>query len=302
VGINLSPDVELLVSNYKSLEITYLGQTKPGIVGAANEALSRMKNEIFVRIDDDVILDTLWYENLIQTFQSDERVGGVTGPTIMSDEGLRSRDLTAFLDRFQKSKNPILRLLHFLYHDVLYEGQLFDVSKFLDSGVFTIGSNYPSALDIREPHDVDTLEACNWAARRHLLNEVGGFDEVFTRGLSDYHESDAAMKIKALGTRLIFNPKVSVRHCVETGKVKKARPAAMYRMHNFIIFYFRHFRITSMRQLGKFLLNLSLQNGYYFYRFLTTGAINQLGAVPGTILWLIRIVFERSQNGVGIRV
>ncbi len=293
VGLCFDSKVELLVRKYKNLDIEYFVQHQPGIIGAANEALVRAKNDIFVRLDDDVVLDKDWYRNLLLTYKRFPRVGGVTGPTLMSEAGLKSRDLTTFLENFKKSNNPLLGLLNWVYQDYIYENKIFEVSRFLDSGAFTLGTNYSSCLKIKQLVDVDTLEACNWSCRTALLRQVGGFDTIYLKGLGDYHEADIPFKIRKIGFRTVFDPKVILKHNVEVGKVTKARPASYYRIQNFIIFYSRHIKFTSKRKILRFSCNLLLQNLYYVYRFLTTGNVSQLGAIPGTVVGIFHIYKKR---------
>lgn len=289
VGMKKSPEVSALIKKYKRLPIVYMIQSGRGLVAAANDALGIAAADIFIRIDDDVILDKNWLKYLLETYRSDRRIGGVTGPTVMTEKGLRSRDLTAFLETFKRSNNPVLRFIFYVYHDILYEKRMNDVSRFLESGVFTIGSNYKSALNVSGLVEVNNLEACNWSARTRILKNIGGFDERYTKGLGDYHEADAAMRIKESGYNLIFNPKAHLTHNVEVGTIEKARPAAFYRIQNFIYFYFRFFKVKSAKQLFKFLINLGLQNAYFVYRFVTTGNIGQLGALFGTMIGLLKV-------------
>lgn len=296
VGIAQDARVEEMIKKYPALQIEYFIQKKKGLIGAANEALEKSQNEFFVRIDDDVVLDPGWFENLIRTFDSDPRIGGVTGPTIMSEEGIKARDLTAFLDRFLKSKNPCLKLIGRLYSGYIYENRIYDVSKFLKSGAFTLGSNFPKCLELGSVVEADNLEACNWSCRTEILRRNGGFDEIYLQGLGDYHEADAAFRIKEAGYRLVFDPAVKLRHNVEIGKVKKARPAPYYRIQNFFIFYGRHIRIKSLDHFLRFATNVLLQNGYFFFRFLTTGSFDQLGAVPGTLVGAVRGFFSVTNN------
>jgi len=288
VGLKKDKDVEKLANIFKNLNIDYFIQKKPGVIGAANEALKKADGEIFIRIDDDVVLDKDWFKNLIQTYQKDKMIGGVTGPTLMNKKGINSRDLTAFLNNFEKSHNPFLKFLSNIYSQYLYQGKMKEVGLFLKSGAFTLGSNFPDCLKIKNIIEVDNLEACNWSCRENLLKSLGGFDEIYLKGLSECYEADIPLKIKKLGYKIVFNPKVKSEHHVEIGKVQKARPAAFYRIQNFIIFYHRYFPIKSFDQLLRFKVNLIMQNGYYFYRFLTTGNFSLLGAIPGTIVGLIR--------------
>jgi GT2 family glycosyltransferase len=295
-GICPDAQVERLVAGHPGLDLDYFVQSAPGIIGAANEALARARGDVFIRIDDDVVLEPHWLEEVLGTFAANPRAGGVTGPTVMSAEGLASRDLTAFLERFQASRNPVLRFASFLYTQVLYEGRMREPSRLLPSGVFTLGSNYPDCLDLKEPREVENLEACNWSARTHLLRQAGGFDPLFLKGLGDYHETDAALRIRALGYVLVFNPRARLRHNVEMGKVAKARPRPYHRIQNFVLFYFRHFPIRSAAQLGKFALNLAMQNGYYLYKFLSTGSADQLAAPAGTAVALGKVLLGRHRE------
>lgn len=298
IGQKSDKEIFRLIEKYKCLKIVYLVQKQRGLIGAANEALKISRAPIFVRIDDDVILDPLWFSELTKTFVSNRKIGGVTGPTIMSKKGIASRDLTNYLVTFSKSNNIFHRLIGWIYLDLLYEGRIFDVSTFLPSGVFTIGSNFKSSLKLRGLLRVNNLEACNWSARTKLLKKVGGFDEIYVKGLGDYHEADAALKIKSLGYYLIFNPRVKLQHNVESGHIPKARPAPYYRIQNFIIFYFRFFRIKNLSQLTRFSINLFLQNCYFLFRFITTGNIYQLTAIIGTLIGIMKVIFIKKSYSV----
>ena len=290
VGLRVDEQVERLILRFPQIEIQYFIQKKKGLIGAANEALQVAENEIFVRIDDDTVQDEFWYENIIKTFESDKRIGGVTGPTVMSEEGVKSRDLTAYLEKFKTSQNPLLRAFYRLYNDYLYENKMYEVSQFLKSGVFTLGSNFSASTGLQGQVEVNNLEACNWSARTAILKEIGGYDEIYVKGLGDYHEADAALKIQKAGYKLIFNPKVKLKHNVEVGTVAKARPAPYWRIQNFIIFYFRFFNLESFDQFVRFFVNVLLQNGYYLFRFLTTGKMNQLGAIAGTVVGFAKVI------------
>ena len=57
VALKPNENVKNLVNLYKNLDIDYFIQKDKGIIPAGNEALQKAKHEIFIRIDDDVILD-----------------------------------------------------------------------------------------------------------------------------------------------------------------------------------------------------------------------------------------------------
>lgn len=98
VGLRRDRKITALVKKYKKLDIEYFIQKEKGLISAANEAVEHSNHKYFIRIDDDVVVDKGWYENIIKTFEKDTSVGGVTGPTTMTKEGLESRDLTQFLE------------------------------------------------------------------------------------------------------------------------------------------------------------------------------------------------------------
>src|SRR5690242_15459210 len=80
--------IESLVKGYKSLSIKYTVQKRKGLVGATNDALSKSFSKIFIRIDDDVEVSKNWIQSILDTFHSGEKIGGVTGPTIVNNKSL----------------------------------------------------------------------------------------------------------------------------------------------------------------------------------------------------------------------
>ena len=262
-----------------SFPITVMKQKRDGLVGAMNDGFDKTTTEYFIRIDDDVVLDTGWFNNIIKPFD-DQKVGGVTGPTLIDDIRRDERDVFSFLKKIEK--NILLKKLIIEY---LYEDKLYEVSTSLPSGVFTLGSNFAKYIP-KKSIMVNNLEACNFAVRTQLLRACGGFDEVFINGLSDYHEADIAMKIQKAGYSIVFHPKAITHHNIKRG-IHDTRPNAYHRIQNFIRFYKRHFIIDSLDDLMRFSTNLLVQNCYYMYTGLKRRDISQLGAIPGTIKGLL---------------
>lgn len=283
VSFNNSSELDSVCKKFHSLRILHLVQKKRGILDAANLALKHANKKIFVRIDDDVTVTPYWFENIVRSFTQNENIGGVTGPTWLTEEGKKSRDSIAFLSE-TKSDNFLTSIMRHFYLDYLYEGKLYKTGIFLRSGNFSIGSNFREHTKYVE--DVMNFEACNFAVRRDLIVKMGGFDRLFERGLSDYHEADIACKIRALGYRIIFNPKASVVHHIESDTMT-SRPDTYHRIQNFIFFYKRHIGIKNPDYLLRFLANVFSQNMYYCYKFIKTGDISQLGALPGSIIALL---------------
>ncbi len=289
VGIRHDDNVQNLLNNFKDLRIQYLIQSAPGLVQAAQEAYEHAEGDIFIRIDDDVVTTPDWLKHIVEIFQSHPEVGGVTGPTITSADGRKSRDLFLFFERTRSSKNPLWRLLHTIYTSYIYENRLYDVGHFMRSGAFTLGSNFENSLTLKTPIEVDNLEACNMAMRMSVLKQYHGFDLIFNRGLGEYHEADIAYKIKKAGYKVWFSSQVQLQHKVEnTETASKPRADAFHRISNFIIFYKRHIGVKNADYLARFLTNILFQNGYYCYKCISTGDWRQLGALGGTVYGILK--------------
>lgn len=263
-----------------------------GLVAAMNNAWKKATGVIVTRTDDDIIATPNWLKSVWETFAGDKTIGGVTGPTIIPQENLKTRDVFLAQEMFQ-SGNLLWRLLGKIYYDFFMEGQHQRVSHWFACGAFSLGSNYKECLKIKKPIEVDNLEACNFSVRRALLAKVGGFDPTFT-GVGEYHEPDVAFKIQKLGYKLIFNPKAQIFHCpVQTG-IYKARPKAFSRAQNFINFYFRHIKPDTLDKALRFTAYLIFLNLFWGYKFLQTRKIDQLGCFLATPIALIKNIFGKK--------
>jgi len=286
-----SDDTSGVVASYGDrLAITYAIR-RGGLIKQANEGVRIASGSIFCRTDDDAVAEPEWLEAVAQTFMEDSRIGGVTGPTVIPPPNLAGRDLTYFNERMWRSHNPIWRLLSVVYHGYLMEGQPFAVGRFFRSGAFSLGSNYPSCLELPGLVEVDHLEACNWCARLDLVRQVGAFDERFV-GIGEYHEPDVAYKIKRLGYRLVFNPRAIVHHKPSVQGVFKARPHAFGRSQNFILFYFRHIKPDSVDKTLRFITYLAFINCYWLFKSLATRNPSTLLGVAGTLVAIVKYLPE----------
>ncbi|MCX7919874.1 MAG: glycosyltransferase [bacterium] len=276
-----------LIEQYRHTLNIQLTTSKLGLVPTMNIAWRTAKGEIVVRTDDDVVVSPQWLAEIVRTFQISEKIGGVTGPTLIPQERLEYRDLLYFNQRFREGKNPIWKLIGKFYYDYILEKQPYAVGKVFRSGAFSIGPNYPECTTIPDIIEVDYLEACNMSLKRKLLAQIGGFDEGY-KEVAEWHEPDACYKIKKLGYRMMFNPKAVVKHYPSQSGIYQARANAFWRLHNFIRFYLRHIHVDSWSKLHRFSAYLLFMNSYFIYKFLITRQFNQLGAIPGTIYGLIK--------------
>ena len=290
VGSKENTDIKKLIGNYKNiLKIHYVHQKTSGLTEAANMALKQAKGNIFVRTDDDVVTSTTWLANINQTFQ-DKRVGGATGPAIIPKNFLNNRDVLVFIQKIH-SMNGTWKLIGTIYLSLFLEGKPFKVDHWFRSGAFSFGASFKTCL--KEPYqEVNNLEPCNYSVRTDLLKKIGGFDPIY-KGVGEYHEGDAAFKIKRLGYKLVFNPKIVVFHHPSRSGVFSNRAESFSRMENFTIFYLRFLKTINPFDWVKFLLYVSFQWGYYLHSSLRTRKISYLGAIPGFFSGLLQYIRYR---------
>ncbi len=291
VNSNSTDDTKDIVKEYsKKLSIVYAEKTG-GLASAANLGWRIATGDIVARIDDDSIVDPAWLEEIAKTFDSDEKIGGVTGPTVMPEDRVGGRDLIYFNNKMKNNPNLFWRLCSRIYHGYFMEENPFAVSKFFRSGAFSIGSNYKECLELEGLIPADHLEACNSSIRRELIEKAGGYDERYI-GIGEYHEPDLAFKVKKLGYRLVFNPKASLCHCPNIGGLFKARSNSYGRSQNFILFYFRHIKPDTLDKFLRFFLYLMFINAYWFFKFLISGNPSVLNELTGTLVGLVKYIPE----------
>jgi len=282
VDYKSTDDTEIIINRYKKrLQIKVIQQKIKGLSRAANLALRQASGAIFIRTDDDVVMSPYWLREIVSTFASSKKIGGVTGPTIIPTAFRKNRDLFIIEQRFEKG-NIFWRLIGLLYFGYFMEGQPRRVSHWFDSGAFSLGSNFPESRKETQ-HIVTNLEPCNFSVRTALLKKIGGFDRIYG-GVGECHEGDASCKISSKGYDLVFNPNAWLLHCPSRQGFFNERPDSYSRMINFMVFYRRNIKLNTFRKLHKFLLYLVFLNCYYIYAAIANRQIKQLGAIPGTIV------------------
>ena len=265
-----------------------------GLIAQENAGWKSARGEIIIRTDDDVVADPLWLEGIVEGFAVAPDIGGVTGPTIIPPSHRGNRDLFLFQEKLERG-NLFWRLVGRIYSNVFMEGDPYAVSRWYESGAFSLGSNFEQCLHLPGPIEVDHHEACNMAVRKDLLEAVGGFDESFV-GIGEYNEPDVSFKIRKLGCRIIFHPKARVNHLPSLAGFFADRPDAYGRALNFITFYFRHIRPNTPKKAAKFGLYLLFLNAFWTYKFLTTSDAKQLRSLTGTLVGLARHLLRAKKQ------
>lgn len=102
----------------------------------------------------------------------------------------------------------------------------------------TFSDGYSSTIR----QDIDTPIGCNMAFPRVVFEKAGGFDEQYTAAIRE--ESDLALRIKAMGYLVVFDPTAVVTHKRETtggGRKTEGRMAWYFHfLSNETYFFLKH--------------------------------------------------------------
>ncbi len=235
--------------SFKDLEIVIVKESP--LVKARDLGWRRAKGEIVAWIDDDVVADKNWAENLVKIFTDNSDVGGVSGPTLVPENLLKNRLVFWWYGK----KNLAAKL----WVKLILDSQPLAIGKITKIGWWSPGSNFKECLKLKGLHNVDYLEACNMSLRRKLVERVGGFDLGY-KGTSEWCELDLAMKVKQLGYRLVWSSQVKVEHHVSRSGAFIKRKNWGERIKNYLKFRKKWFR---QRRTSPLILKFLLMNFYF---------------------------------------
>ena len=288
---------ELVEKYSKKLKIKFDFQSG-GLIKQENKGWKIAEGDIVIRTDDDVITEPGWLEAVDKTFRLSDKIGGVTGPTLMPEERQKYRDLFFFQERLNNG-GFFWKIIGKVYFDYFLEGEAMRATKWFRSGAFSLGSNYPDCLKIKEPFEVSHQEACNMATRRDLLEKTGGFDETYV-GIGEYNEPDVSFNVRKLGYKIMFNPRAVVHHLPSKAGFFNERPNAYGRIMNFINFYFKHIKPNSVDKFLRFNAYLLFLNLFFIHQFMVKREVSQLGCIPATFAGLLKNIFKPESWRGGI--
>lgn len=188
--------VQKIGKESRNLDIEYI--STPSVLNifpaGRNIGLEEAESDIIAFFDDDVVLDEGWIRTCLSTFTS-RRIGAVGGRIVEP----YSRNLDP---REQKR-----------------------VGKILKNGA-QVGNFY---IDPGRIIEIDQIRGCAWACRKEVLLKVNGFDPLQVL----YEETDACVRIRKAGYKILFNPKMSVFHrCAPRNDIFRKRDPSRYLVQN----------------------------------------------------------------------
>jgi len=173
-----------------------------GFVRACNLGLTQVRGELVLLLNNDTFVLPGALDALVERMDADPGIGAVGGKLV----------------------SPEVRLLE-AGGIVFRDGSADNFGRGLD----------PSDPRVSFPRDVDYCSAAALLVRRHLLEQVGGFDERYTPAY--YEDTDLCFAIRSLGARVVFEPRAVVVH--EEGRsngVDPERGVKRYQVHNQALF------------------------------------------------------------------
>lgn len=174
----------------KSIELIYYkkdhSKERRGLSESKNIGLKVAKNEIVFILDDDVLLDENFFEEIMKTWEgnkNEERLLGIGGWV----KNQRRQTI------FEKIFNKIFGLSSKIPWDVNDVGyQVWDTN-------------------LKKPIKCYYFEGCVSSYKKSLVNVLGGF-ETFLGGRSALEDVEFSLKAKKAGYHFIINPKAKVFH------------------------------------------------------------------------------------------
>ena len=176
---------ELMATEFAVPTMTYIRADRPGLAIAHNAALPAIDTEIVAFTDDDVLVDELWAERLLRSFDRPE-VGCVTGMIIP-------------------------RELHTTPQQWIEES--IGLQKGFEQRRFDLDGNHPGERLF--PFTAGSMgSGANMAFRRSTLEAVGGFDEALGAGRPARGGDDLAAfyDVVVSGHQTVYEPSAIVSH------------------------------------------------------------------------------------------
>jgi glycosyltransferase involved in cell wall biosynthesis len=170
----------------------YIMQDRTGLPNARNCGLRKAHGKIIVFFDDDVVVNTGYFNELDRIFSSEKRTGGVSGV-------------------YQKSLNlyPRMAMLK-ISTDRLFlggcSGENGPIGKVLQSGFTTSNFEYADKLT-----EVNRLTGCNMAFSEHAIKKRF-FDENYVGGVGIGEDADYSYRVEKAGFSLFVDPKLQIMH------------------------------------------------------------------------------------------
>lgn len=188
-----------------------------GFARACNQGIEASNGELIVLLNPDTIVDEYFFDEL-ERFFGEHPEAGIAGPRVLDADG--NLQLSA-----RRELGPIsglvsrTSLLTKLLPDSAAVKRMFPLFAAVSSG---------------SPTPVDWVSGACLAARREVMEKLGGLDEQF---FMYFEDADLCGRARRKGWLVYYLPGVSVTH--NAGGSTASKPRAIWRLHRSAFLYHR---------------------------------------------------------------
>lgn len=233
-------------------------------------------NKILAFLADDTAADKKWLENIVVELDGNKKIAAVSGPVISSS--FPTGEMHSLY--LKMNSNWFWRILVWPYIFFAMENSPSSPGKYFDSGAYSFGTALPESIHF-ERQEIDLLTTTSMGIKRKVLEQMNGFNNDFCFNHAD---GDLFLRIKEAGYKLIFSPKIRVKHMVRIGPSRNA----YFIGRDTGVFHRKHLKPKSIRSLIGAVLNILVLNGYWLFSTISRRDISQLKGVTGYIEGLLR--------------
>ncbi len=182
------------------------GQGRNGPARNRNIAAARGSGEFIVTLDDDIVLEKDWLEQMLAFISISDSIGSAGGQLRFIEDKERINSLGGYF------------LINGLGCDYLFNRQVNEIENLI---------NYP----LRFPF----ICSAAMIVRRSVFNLVQGFDKIFFYLGEDY---DLGLRINSAGFKVVYNPKAIAYHKLHgvSKTFKNKHFYYLYHRNTFIVF------------------------------------------------------------------
>jgi len=170
-----------------------------GFAKANNKARKYCRGEYVLILNPDTVVEENTIKSCLEYIEKDEKIGALTCKIDLWSGGLDKDSRRSF-------PTPFIASTHFSFLD-----RLFPKSK-------VFARYWYGYLSEDEIHGIDVPQGAFCLIRKAVMDKVGWYDEDY---FLDGEDIDLAYKIKQLGYKIIYYPKVRIIHYKGASKGKK---------------------------------------------------------------------------------
>lgn len=232
--------------------------------------------ELLAYVADDVELEPEWLENAHKELESDKNIAVVTGPILSACFPAGEMHRLYLISQ----KNFLTKALAWPYLHFAMEDKVLKPGNLFESGAYSLGAAIPEARNY-ERQEIDLATTSSMGIRKSVIEEIGGFDQRFNFNHAD---GDLFIRIKKVGYKIIFTPKVVSHHHLRLGPSRNSYIIGLDTGQ----YYKKHIRPKSFKGFMGAVLNVGFLNLYWIYNAVRIHDPKQLRGISGFLRGILK--------------